>query len=449
MALETADTARPRDSMVRRLSRTMVAVALTSSALTAVATGLLAYRMLLAGEDRRLRDAAVDMVEEVAGLDDARARFEADAERTELLPFGIRITLFSDKGRLGGDPDIPRQTGCAWSQLPGEEGVRRCGESAHGRLSVAQENIESIPRLRLSLPLAALLAAACASLVSLLMSRRVARWAARPLTELSESLARIKPGSPLPAPLKAQARYSEVNAVRTALVELLTRLQEALEQSRRFAANAAHELRTPLATLQAELELQAEMPQPPDTAQALARMHRTVTSLGVLVERLLVLADDSQGSLELVEPVSLARVVEEVLRALSPSERRRVEFESGALGLVPGDSHLLRQLVDNGVENALKFSDGGRVRISVQETPEETRLDIRDEGPGISEADSRRVFEPFYRAPSARAGKPGHGIGLSLVALVARAHRASVAFLPSERGAHLRLTFPCVQPRRR
>ncbi|WP_163864462.1 sensor histidine kinase [Myxococcus eversor] len=447
MALEPADTGRPRDSMVRRLSRTMVAVALTSSALTAGATGLLAYRMLLAGEDRRLRDAAVDLVEEVRGLDDARARLEADAEQRELMAFGIRIALFSSEGQLGGDPDIPTQSGCAWSQLPGEAGVRRCGETAHGRLSVAQENIESIPRLRVSLPLAAVVAATCAALISLLMSRRVASWAARPLTELSASLARIEPGSPLPAPLTAQARYSEVNAVRTALVALLTRLQEALEQSRRFAANAAHELRTPLATLQAELELQAEMLQPPDTTLALERMHRTVKSLGVLVERLLVLADDTQGSLELVESVSLAQVVEEVLRALPPSELRRVEFEAGPLGLVSGDSHLLRQLVDNVVENALKFSDGGRVRVSLQETPEQTRLDIRDEGPGISEADSRRVFEPFYRSPTARAGKPGHGIGLSLVALVARAHRASVAVLPSERGAHLRLTFPGVQPR--
>lgn len=428
--------------MVRRLSRAMLAVTLASSALTAAATGLIAYRLLLEGEDRRLRDAAVDLVEEVAGMTDAEAGAAAQAEQKELAAFGIHIALFSGERWLGGTPGVPVASGCGWSPMPAESGFRACGVMAHGRLAVARENLESIPLLRLSLPLAALLAAGCAALFSLGVSRRVARWAARPLTELSAELARIEPGGPLPAPLHAPARYSEVNAVRTALVDLLTRLQEALDQSRRFAANAAHELRTPLTTLRAELELQAELPQPPDTAQALERMHRTVVSLGVLVERLLVLADGTRGALELFEPVSLSGVVEDALRSLPEGERRRVDFEAGGPGVIPGDGHLLRQLVDNVVENALKFSNGGRVHVSLQQTPDATRLDVRDEGPGIAREDSMRVFEPFYRAPSARAGKQGHGIGLSLVALVARAHRAHAEFLPSTEGAHLRLSFP-------
>ncbi|RKI00426.1 sensor histidine kinase [Corallococcus sp. AB004] len=307
---------------------------------------------------------------------------------------------------------------------------------------MAMERLESIPLLRLSLPLAALIAAGCAALLSLGVSRRVARWAARPLTELSEALSRIQPGGPLPAPLHAPARYGEVNAVRTALVDLLTRLHEALDQSRRFAANAAHELRTPLTTLRVELELQAETPQPQDTALALERMLRTVTSLGVLVERLMVLADGTQGELALSEPVSLSDLVEDVVRALPEGEQRRIDVDAGTRGIIPGDGHLLRQLVDNAVENALKFSNGGRVRVSLQQSGDATLLDVRDEGPGIAPEDSMRVFEPFYRTPSARAGKQGHGIGLSLVALVARAHRAHAEFLPSPRGAHLRLSFP-------
>ncbi|WP_148139225.1 sensor histidine kinase KdpD, partial [Corallococcus sp. AB018] len=242
--------------------------------------------------------------------------------------------------------------------------------------------------------------------------------------------------------LHAPARYGEVNAVRTALVDLLTRLHEALDQSRRFAANAAHELRTPLTTLRAELELQAETPQPQDTALALERMLRTVTSLGVLVERLMVLAEGTQGELALSEPVSLSDLVEDVVRALPEGEQRRIDVDAGTRGIIPGDGHLLRQLVDNAVENALKFSNGGRVRVSLQQTGDAILLDVLDEGPGIAPEDSMRVFEPFYRTPSARAGKQGHGIGLSLVALVARAHRAHAEFLPSPRGAHLRLSFP-------
>ncbi|MCY1043623.1 HAMP domain-containing sensor histidine kinase [Corallococcus sp. bb12-1] len=443
MALETADATRSRGSMVHRLSRTMLAVALASSALTAGATGLLAYHMLLAGEDRRLRDAAVDLVEEVKGLGDATAAIEADAEQKELAAFGIRIALFSADMRLGGNPNVPVHSGCDWSQAPGGAGIRRCGEQAHGRLAVAEEQLESIPRLRLLLPLAAAIGASCAALISLLMSRRVARWAARPLTELSASLSGIEPGAPLPAPLLTEARYGEVDAVRVALVELLTRLHESLEHSRRFAANAAHELRTPLATLQADLELQAETSPPPEVARALERMHRTVTSLATLVERLMVLAQGAApGTLELVDTVSLSQLVTESLRALPPDARQRVDVEAGTPGLIPGDSHLLRQLFDNVLENALKFSEGGRVRVRIHEDADATLLDMHDEGPGIAPEDAMRVFEPFYRTARARAEKPGHGIGLSLVALVARAHGASAVFLPSGRGAHLRVSFP-------
>ncbi|WP_158627550.1 HAMP domain-containing sensor histidine kinase [Corallococcus sp. AB038B] len=440
--MEAADTGHPRDSMVRRLTRAMLVVTLASSALTAGATGLIAYRLLLAGEDRRLRDAAVDMVEETAGMGAADAAAAAHDEQKELAAFGIHIALFSEDEWLGGATGIPVHDGCDWSQLPGDSGVRLCGVRGHGHLAVAMERLESIPLLRLSLPLAALIAAGCAALLSLGVSRRVARWAARPLTELSEALSRIQPGGPLPAPLHAPARYGEVNAVRTALVDLLTRLHEALDQSRRFAANAAHELRTPLTTLRVELELQAETPQPQDTALALERMLRTVTSLGVLVERLMVLADGTQGELALSEPVSLSDLVEDVVRALPEGEQRRIDVDAGTRGIIPGDGHLLRQLVDNAVENALKFSNGGRVRVSLQQSGDATLLDVRDEGPGIAPEDSMRVFEPFYRTPSARAGKQGHGIGLSLVALVARAHRAHAEFLPSPRGAHLRLSFP-------
>jgi two-component system, OmpR family, sensor kinase len=427
--------------MVARLSRAMLAVALASSALTAGATGLIAYRMVLAGEDRRLRDAAVDMVEEVRGLDDARATLEADDEQKELAAFGIHIALFSGERRLGGSPSVPVQSGCGWSQVPGQEGIRRCGEAAHGRLAVTEEKLESIPRLRWSLPLAASLAAAFAVLLSVLVSRRLARWTARPLTDLSASLSGLEPGAPLPASLQTQGRYQEVEAVRAAMAGLLARLTEALEQSRRFSANAAHELRTPLATLQAELELQLEASPPAEVAGAMSRMHRTVTSLGSLVDRLLVLAQATPGRLEYSEPVALADVVEASLQALPTEARGRVWLELAGPGLVQGDEQLLRQLVDNVLENALKFSGSGTVHVSLREDAAATTLDVRDEGPGIRVEEAARVFEPFYRSPRARAEQPGHGVGLSLVALVAKAHSARAEFLPSERGAHFRLSF--------
>ncbi|ATB38445.1 two-component sensor histidine kinase [Cystobacter fuscus] len=431
----------PRDTLVRRLSHTVLGVALVSSALTAGATGFLSEHMLLMAEDHQLRSAALHLLDEAAGLDEAQAGEVANHELTELAGSAIGITLFAGERRLGGAPGIDALSGCEWSRAPGQAGLRRCGVAAGGRLVVTEQHLAFVPLMRSWLAGAALLAAVGAALLSLAMSRRMARWAARPLTELSESLSRLQPGMPVPAPLDTPARYAEVDALRVALVELLGRSQEALEQSRRFSANAAHELRTPLAALRIELELQAENPHPPDTAASLARLLRTVISLGTLVERLLVLADGARGTLEWVEPVRLPELTEEVLLGLAKEAASRVRVETEGAGQVRGDAHLLRQLVENAVDNALKFSGKGPVLVRIRDTGETTLLEFQDEGPGVSREDSARVFEPFYRSPRARARHPGHGIGLSLVALIARAHHARAEFLEAERGAHLRVTF--------
>ena len=441
MALDEDRRTPPRDTLVRRLSRTVLGIALASSALTAGATGLLAERLLLRAEDDRLRGAALHLLDEVHGLDEAPASQMADHELSELAGARMGITLFAGERRLGGATGIAPVHGCAWSSVPGQEGLRRCGEERSGRLAVSEQYLAFVPLMRRWLMSAALLAALGAVVSSLAMSRRMARWAARPLTELSESLAELHPGMPPPTPFKTPARYAEVDAVRVALVELLGRSQEALEQSRRFSANAAHELRTPLTTLRIELELQAENAHPPDTAAALARLLRTVISLGTLVERLLVLAEGSRRTLELAETVHLEDLLQEVLLGLPSEAVGRVQVQLQGVGRIRGDAHLLRQLLENAVDNALKFSGRGPVRVRIQDAGEATLLEFLDEGPGVSREDSARVFEPFYRSPLARAQHPGHGIGLSLVALIARAHDARVEFLEAERGAHLRVTF--------
>lgn len=416
----------------------MLGVSLASTFFAICIAGVIGDRMLLDAEDARLRAASLLLIHEAGKLPEAQARLESEEEVREMAPAGIQVALFEGDRHLGGAIDLAPLLGCRWA--PARANFRLCGVAEGSRVAVAGAQLDAFIRLRRGLLVATLAAALAAIALSVLVSRRVARWAARPLTELTDVLARVKPGEE--AVHLAASGYAEVDAVWSALSDALSRLAGALGQSKRFAANAAHELRTPLATLRAELELQQEVSQPPRTAAALTRLHATVCSLSVLVDRLLALAESDGGVLGSVRPVALREVTEDVLRSLPPDSRARVQLDAPADALVSGDAQLLRQLVENAVDNALKFSGTRPVKVWLSETDAAVVMDVADEGPGISEEDLPRVFEPFFRSNRARSEAAGHGLGLSVVALVVRAHAGAVQFLPDQRGATLRVTLP-------
>jgi two-component system OmpR family sensor kinase len=227
----------------------------------------------------------------------------------------------------------------------------------------------------------------------------------------------------------------------------LRRSHGLLSQAQRFDADAAHELRTPLTTIRAELELLSEDAREAESA-ALKRLCERVLRLSELLERLLVLAAPLQERGKRSETVALSELASEAAADLPDAQRQRVRLQLESEGLTRGDPTLLRTMIDNALDNALKFSGQAPVDVRLASLsaeagasePETVVLDVRDRGPGVAPDQRERVFEPFYRAePDAT---PGHGLGLSLIGHIARAHGGNAAFVDSERGAVLRLTLP-------
>jgi signal transduction histidine kinase len=230
-----------------------------------------------------------------------------------------------------------------------------------------------------------------------------------------------------------------VESIRRALLDLLGRVNDLIGQARHFAGDAAHELRTPLATLRAELELMAEGSEGA-TRDALNRVSSRTEKLSALVDRLLVLALPSQNLAQGFENVALSDVVTDVVTTLPAGARARVHTELGIEGLVRGDERLLTSLVTNALENALKFSSGP-VDVRLTETGiEELKLEVHDRGPGIPIELRNRVFEPFFRAAPGSA--QGHGLGLALIGHIARVHGGAATFADSSAGAKLVVTLP-------
>jgi two-component system, OmpR family, sensor kinase len=438
--MPSPDRSRGRSLRGRVAMATAVVAALVGLVAAGVAA-LLVGRLEVAAQDQRLTDSASLMERELETTGgDPRPHVEAEA--IEIAPVGLHIALFENGVRTAGTRDVPlpQEPGCS-SRESGGARWRLCIAGTPARLIVVstRREGESFWPLVLGVGAAALLAA----VVSALVSRALAGWALAPLTALGERIEKIADVSPADADLGASSGTAEVEALRETIRGLVGRLGKAIERSRGFAASAAHELRTPLATMMVELELAAE--ESPALSDSLVRVRRTVGRLSVLVERLLMSATGTANAL-VTETIAMEDVVREVVGARSEADRARVESVFDASGMVRGDEALLRIVVDNLVDNALKFSPSGMVRVVVGEEGGRVSLTVRDEGPGIDPSEADHLLLAFTRGT--RAGDAvveGHGLGLSIVAHAVRLHGGDVRFVTRDAGqvgAELRVTLP-------
>ncbi len=269
-----------------------------------------------------------------------------------------------------------------------------------------------------------------ATLLGAIASRSTARWAIGPLTRLRDRLGETT-GDP---DLGADEGVREVDALRAALRASLRRSAVAAATAQRFAADASHELRTPLSTISAELELYAEQLTTADTRDAITRIRRSVANLSRLTERLLVLARAGE-MVEGGDAVMLGEICESM---------RSADVLVRGDGVVRGDETLLTRMIENAVQNAL-LHGSPPVEITVTERDDDVVVDVVDHGHGVAGADRERLFEPFVRARGSE--REGFGLGLSLIAQVARAHRGTAAFVSAERGARLQIILPRWRPR--
>jgi signal transduction histidine kinase len=432
---------RPR-SMARRVAKVAILSAALGGLTAATFAAVVVDRAVTEQADIRLRAATDTLAGE---LDEDDQRFSTtevqktlDDENEEIVTSGIRLAVYTGERFIAGDRSVPRPPDATCDtrgRLP--DRMHTCARPYHQLTLVAAQPSEEARLLGLY-ALACLIAVVLGAVVGGASSIALTRWAVKPLQELTSALERLRPDSTRPD-LGPPSPSDDVESIRLALLDLLERVKDLIGQARRFAGDAAHELRTPLAALRAELELMAENSEDA-TRDALNRVSSRTEKLSALVDRLLVLALPSQNLAQGFENVALSDVVTDVITALPPEARARVHTELAVEGLVRGDEHLLASLVANALENALKFSSGA-VDVALTETGlAEVRLGVSDHGPGIPVELRDRVFEPFFRAAPGSAR--GHGLGLALIGHIARVHGGAATFADSSSGAKLVVTLP-------
>jgi two-component system OmpR family sensor kinase len=231
---------------------------------------------------------------------------------------------------------------------------------------------------------------------------------------------------------------SRLEAAFTERKESEERLRKSEERLRRFAADASHELRTPIAAVRAHAELyQRRGDKAGDAAPVMAKIEQEATRLTRLVDDLLLLARLDEGRPLAAQPVDLgALAVDAVDAARTLDPGRTVELSVAGSVEVRGDRDRLRQVIDNLLANVrLHTPPGTAATVSVTATTTEAVIGIADSGPGLSDVDRARVFERFYRADPSRArDSGGTGLGLSIVAAILTAHGGTVGVEPRPGG---------------
>ena len=270
--------------------------------------------------------------------------------------------------------------------------------------------------------------------------------AIKPLNRLEETIRARKPDDL--SPLDAQAVPMEVVPLVASVNDLLLRLKDSIATQKRFLADAAHQLKTPLAGLR----MQADLAQRQDaSAQELKLSLRQIGRSSIrathTVNQLLALARaESSAAVLAHQPCDLAGITMEVLHDCAPrAVEKQIDIgyegaQPGSLGVkINGNATLLQEMVRNLVDNAINYSQpppGVQAEITVRvlvDVPAKTvTLQVEDSGAGIAAAERELVFQPFYRALGNEAD--GSGLGLPIVLEIARQHRASVTLSDSRPG---------------
>ena len=231
--------------------------------------------------------------------------------------------------------------------------------------------------------------------------------------------------------------------------QMLERLNNAFAAQRQFTGNAAHELRTPLALMQAQLELfSAEHPDVrPETAEFLTLLREQTERLIQLTRTLLEMSNLRQVARN--ERIQLAPMIEEIFTDLAPlSDKLGVTLTAEGDGIMTGSDALIYRLIFNLTENAVKYNrPGGSVRVCVTQETEKLLIRVSDTGCGIPEKYQQSIFQPFFRVDKSRSREyGGAGLGLSLVWEIADLHGGSVwVEKSSEKGTTIAVGLPTQQ----
>jgi two-component system, OmpR family, sensor histidine kinase TctE len=231
----------------------------------------------------------------------------------------------------------------------------------------------------------------------------------------------------------------EIRPLVDAIDDLLKRLHEDIEAQRRFVANAAHQLRTPLAGLKTQTELAMRQKNLADLQHILNQVHRSADNVTRVVNQLLSLAklEPTNSQSNNFANVDLNTVVKEATSDLVPyALNQNIDLgleESNRKAIVRGDADSIREMVANLIDNAIRYTQSdGKVTVKVIVNGD-VELLVEDDGPGIPAAERDKVFERFYRVLGNRVS--GSGLGLAIVKEIAQVHHAQVSLYPRGEGS--------------
>jgi two-component system sensor histidine kinase TctE len=277
-----------------------------------------------------------------------------------------------------------------------------------------------------------------------------------PLAELQERI-RARPPDDL-SPIDSRQVPEEISPLVGSLNEMLARLAHTIDAQKRFIADAAHQMKTPLAGMRMQSELALRQVDPGEIHRSLEQLAKSSESATRLVNQLLALARaENQPHAGLAfEPLDLARLARDVVHdwvqaSFTHETRHDIDLGYEALGAAPaiaGNPLMLRELLSNLIDNALRYTPaGGSVTVRVRGSAGQALLEVEDTGPGIAPGERHRVFERFYRILGSSA--PGSGLGLAIVREIAGQHGAEIEIFSNPRSTHkkfpgslFRLTFP-------
>ena len=254
--------------------------------------------------------------------------------------------------------------------------------------------------------------------------------ALRPIRELSDKIEKVQAQNLADSRIE-ENQVKELNQLSVSYNRMLERLSEAFEIQRQFTANAAHELRTPLALMQVQLDLYHSNSHPDndaDTVQMIKMVTEQNDRLNKMVKTLLDMSELQTVGRD--DEIILDALVDEVLEDLEPlAEGKNIRLIGKCKDItMVGSDILIYRLVYNLVENAIKYNhSGGQVTVTADRKENHVYLSVEDTGAGIPEELKERVFEPFFRVDKSRSRELGGvGLGLALVREIVRVHDGNI-----------------------
>lgn len=255
----------------------------------------------------------------------------------------------------------------------------------------------------------------------------LSRTALRPIEAITETAERITLAEDLSERIPISVPNDELGRLASTINGMLARLEVLFQTQQRLVADISHDLRTPLTTIQGNVDLlrRGAAEDPALRGDALRAISDETARMRRMVNDLLLLAQADAGLKLHRQPVEVDTLLLEVYRQAQVMAQDKVAVRLGAedQALVLGDSDRLRQLLLNLVDNALKYTPaGGQITLTLHRRGGWVQVGVTDTGIGISPEDQAHIFERYYRADRSRGRSAGHGLGLSIAQWIAKAH---------------------------